>query len=102
MAAVGDTEDDHQEHEGQHALGDEGTKGVDVPVVGATIGEVLAVVVGGKVARLDVTAFHDGKNDGGSADGTNDLGAPIDEHLFQRHAAIGPNAEADGGIQVGT
>ena len=60
MAAVGDTEDDNQEHKGEDSLHDKGATSVDVPVVFATGSEVGAKVIGSEVAWVDVATLHDG------------------------------------------
>ena len=102
MAAVGDAEDDDQEHEGEDSFNDEGATSIDVPVVVATSGEVGTKVIGSEVASGNITTLGNSVNDSSSADGADDLCHPVDQHVFEAHATIGPNAKADSGIQVGT
>ena len=107
VAAVGDAEDDHQEHEGQQSFNEEGTAGGDglVARVGtaASLLEGLAKTVGSEHAsRTSASGFPNDEQQSTSDDTADELGNPVAKHLFKRHATIGPNAKADGGIQVGT
>ena len=105
VAAVGDAEDDHQEHEGQQALNEEGTTSGNglIARFGTAAGflEGFAKAVGSEnagIASASGIPNHEEQSTGNDA--ADELGSPIAKHFFQAHATIGPHAEADGGIEV--
>jgi len=105
VAVVGDAEDDHQEDEGQQGLDQEGAAHADAQIVGIAGGggELSAVAVGGEDTRLaHAGGIPDAEQHSTGDDGADALAHPVEEHVLQRHTAIDPHAERDGGVQVGT
>ena len=107
MAAVSDTEDDHQEHEGQQGFNEEGTASGNglIARFGTTTSllEGFAKAVGSEDAgstAADSVPNHEEQST--SDDTADELGSPINEHFFKAHAAVDENAKANGRIQVST
>ncbi len=107
VATVGDAEDDHQEHEGQQGFNEESTTSGNglIARIGTTASllEGFTEAVGSENTSVTSTrGFPNEEKQSTSNDAADELGSPVAKHLLQRHAAIGPNAEADGGIKVCT
>ena len=107
MATVGDAEDDHQEHEGQQSLNEEGTANGDGLVArfgtAASLLESFTKAVGSEdagSATADGIPNHEEQS--ASDDTADELGSPVAEHFLKAHAAIDEDAKAYGRIQVST
>ena len=105
VAVVGYAEDDHEEDEGEQSLDQEGTAHRDFQIVGVARGggKVGAEAVGGEdTRRAQARGIPDDEQQSAGNDGTHALAEPIEEHVFQAHAAVDPHTERDSGVEVST
>ena len=112
MTAVGDAEDDHQEHEGQQSLNEESTPHVNGSIhrstcvrINGTSGflESSIKAVGCKHASVTITSGFPNHEQQSTGDDTTDkLSQPVNDHLFKGHATIDEDTETHGWVQVST
>ena len=105
MAAVGDAEDDHKEHEGQQAFNEECTAGGngEVARVGtaASLLEGFAKAIGCENASgAELGGIPNAEQQSTSDDTADELGSPVAQHFLETHAAVDENAKTDSRIKV--
>ena len=104
VTVVGNTEDDHQEHKGQQRFHKEGTPHGDLLITTSNVSsaEEIAITIGSESAEGHVSRLGNHHQQETGDDTTDDLGQPINKHLFECHATISPNTKTDCRVQVST